>query len=288
MKILVTGATGNIGARVVRRLLARGIRPRIFARDAAKAAALFEGHVDLAVGDLRDAAAVARAVEGCDALFLVTSGPDLEHQDASIAKVARAAGVGRLVKLSSADAEQQVGTGAWHARGEEAVRAAGVPFVFVRPTGFMDNALFWARTIKSHGVVRSSTGDGKIPFVHSDDIADVATKALVTADHLGESLALTGPVALSYGQMAAKIGAAIGKRIAYEPLDEADARRLQAAWGDPPAVVDAHQSIYRAVREGRLDEVTDTVARVLGRPAISFDRWVEQHEAAFRGSADRD
>ena len=160
--------------------------------------------------------------------------------------------------------------------------ATGVPFVFVRPTGFMDNALFWARSIKAEGVVRSSTGDGKIPFVHSDDIADVATRALVAPDLLGESLPLTGPEALSYAQMAAKIGAAIGKRVVHQALGEEEARRMQAAWGDPPAVVDAHQSIYRAVREGRLAEVTDTVERVLGRASLSFDRWVEQHVDAFR------
>jgi uncharacterized protein YbjT (DUF2867 family) len=282
MKTLVTGATGNIGARVVARLLERGERPRIFVRDAAKARARFGERVDVSVGDLQEPASMARALVGVEALFLVTSGPDLEHQDASIAKVAKASGVRRVVKLSSADAAQQVGTGAWHARGEAAIRATGIPFVFVRPTGFMDNALFWARSIKSEGVVRSSTGEGKIPFIHSDDIADVATRALVTADHVGECLSITGPEALSYAQMSAKIGAALGKRIAYEALTEEDARRLQAAWGDPTAVVDAHQSIYRAIREGRLAEVTDTVERVLGRAPIPFDRWVEQHLHAFQ------
>jgi uncharacterized protein YbjT (DUF2867 family) len=282
MNVLVTGATGNIGARVVARLLERGERPRIFIRDAAKARSKFGERVDVSVGDLQDAASMARALVGVEALFVVTSGPDLEQQDASVAKVAKTSGVGRVVKLSSADAAQQVGTGAWHARGETAIRATGVPFVFVRPTGFMDNALLWAHSIKSEGVVRSSTGEGKIPFIHSDDIADVATRALVTADHLGECLPITGPEAFSYAQMSAKIGAAVGRRIVYEALTEDKARRLQAAWGDPPAVVDAHQSIYRAIREGRLGEVTDTVERVLGRSPIPFDRWVEQHVDAFR------
>ena len=281
MKTLITGATGNIGGRVVARLVERGERPRVFVRDAAKAQAKFGERVEVSVGDLEDAASMGRALVGVEALFLVTSGPDLEGHDAAIAKAAEASGVRRVVKLSSADAAQQVGTGAWHARGEAAIRATGIPFVFVRPTGFMDNALFWARSIKSEGVVRSSTGDGRIPFIHSDDIADVATCALVTADHVGESLSITGPEALSYAEMSAKIGAAVGKRITYESLTEDEARRLQAGWGDPPVVVDAHQSIYRAIREGRLAEVTDTVERVLGRPPIPFDRWVAQHRHAF-------
>src|SRR5271170_4521580 len=185
MVYLITGATGNIGSRVTDRLLARGERPRVFVRDAEKARARFHDRVDVVVGDLADAASLTRAMSGVDALFLVNSGPGLEVRDDAAAKVASVSGVKRLVKLSSADAAYQVGTGVWHAAGETALRATGIAFAFVRPTGFMDNALFWARSIKAEGVVRSATGDGKIPFIHSDDIADVAAKALTTPEHEG-------------------------------------------------------------------------------------------------------
>ncbi len=70
-----------------------------------------------------------------------------------------------------------------------------IKFTFVQPSGFMVNSLFWAKSIKAEGVVRSCTGDGKIPFIHSDDIADVATKALTTPEYIGDSLAITGPEA---------------------------------------------------------------------------------------------
>lgn len=279
---LVTGATGNIGARVVERLLRRGERPRLFVRDAGKAATRFGDRVDLAVGDLADAASLARALRGVDALFLVNSGPGLEVRDEAAARVARASGVKRLVKLSSLDARQQVGTGIWHARGETAIRATGIAFVFVQPTGFMDNALFWARGIKSEGVVRSPTGDGRIAFIHSDDVADVATKALTTSEYEGQELPITGPEALSYGDMTARIAAAIEKSLRYESMSEADVARLQITLGEPPAMVEAHLSIYRAIREGRLATVTDVVKRVLARPAIGFDRWVREHVDSFR------
>jgi (4-alkanoyl-5-oxo-2,5-dihydrofuran-3-yl)methyl phosphate reductase len=277
MNCLITGATGNIGGRVVERLLARGERPRVYVRDIHKARSRFGDRVDVAVGDLADAAALARALAGIDVLFLVNSGPGLEVRDEAAANVARASGVKRLVKLSSFDAEVQVGTGVWHARGEAAIEALGIPFVFVRPTGFMDNALFWAHGIKTHGVVRSATGDGRIPFIHSDDIADVATRALDAPDLLGRRLPITGPEALSYADMTAKIAAAIGRPLRHEAASEADVSRFQAGLGEPPAMIEAHLSIYRAIREGRLATVTHEVERILGRPAIHFDRWVAQH-----------
>lgn len=258
-----------------------GERPRVFARDAERARARFGDSVDVAVGDLADPAALARALTGVEALFLVNSGPGLEQRDEAAAKVAKASGVARIVKLSSYDAEMEVGTGVWHARGEAAIEAVGVPFVFVRPTGFMDNALFWANGIKERGVVRSATGDGRIPFVHGDDIADVSVRALYANDLLGQRLPITGPEALSYAAMTAKIAAAIGRPLRHEDASEAEVARAQAAHGEAPAMIEAHLSIYRAIREGRLATVTRDVERVLGRPAIAFDRWVAEHARAF-------
>lgn len=281
---LITGATGNIGGRVVDRLLARGDRPRILVRDRRKAQSRFGDRTEVIVGDLGAADSLARALADVDVLFLVNSGPGLEARDEAAAKVAKASGVKRLVKLSSFDAEPQVGTGVWHARGEAAIEAVGVPFVFVRPTGFMDNALFWAPGIKESGVVRSATGDGRIPFVHSDDIADVATRALMATDLVGQRLPITGPEALSYADMTAKIAAATGqqRRLAHETISDADARNFHLSLGEVPAMVEAHISIYRAIRENRMATVTREVDRVLGRPAISFERWLEQHARAFR------
>jgi uncharacterized protein YbjT (DUF2867 family) len=282
MNYLITGATGNIGSLVVERLIQRGNRPRVFVRDAEKARARYGNRVDVAAGDLADAATLAPALAGIDTLFLVNSGHDLAARDGAAAKVAKAAGVRHLVKLSSIDArEQNVGTGVWHAQGEAAIRASGIAFTFVQPSGFMTNALFWAGSIKSEGIVRSATGDGKIPFIHSEDIADVVIKALTTQEDLGESLPITGLEALSYAQMTATIGAAIGKPIRFQSISDEEARRQQIAWDAPSPLVEARLSIFRAIRDGHLATVTDTVEKVLGRKAIDFTRWAEQNAAAF-------
>jgi (4-alkanoyl-5-oxo-2,5-dihydrofuran-3-yl)methyl phosphate reductase len=282
MNVLVTGATGDIGSRVVDQLLSRGVRPRVFVRDVAKARARHGERVDVAVGDLTDTATLAPALDGVDALFLVNSGHGLEARDEAAARVAKAAGVRRLVKLSTYDAQHGIGTGVWHAKGEAAIRESGVPFTFVQPSGFMSNALHWATSIRAEGVVRSATGDGAIPFIHPDDIAAVAAAALTSPEHAGASLRITGPEALSYAAMTATIGAALGRPLVFEPIPEEEARQKDLERGTAEPLAAAHVSIWRAIREGRLAAVTDGVARVLGRAPLPFTRWVEQNLAAFR------
>src|ERR1700758_1425384 len=146
---LVTGATGKIGSRVVERLVARGDQTRVFVRNADKATRRYSDRVDVRVGDLTDPSTLSRAVDGADVVFLVTAGPDLAEMDKRAADVAKSAGVRLLVKLSTDDVEHGVGTGVWHREGEAAIRDSGIGFVFVQPSGFMDNFLNWADAIKA-------------------------------------------------------------------------------------------------------------------------------------------
>jgi uncharacterized protein YbjT (DUF2867 family) len=276
MRCLVTGATGNIGSLVTRRLIERGERPCVLVRDAVKAREAYGDAVEIRVGDLAaDRASLALAFDGVDALFLVNSGPDLAARDREAAFAARTAGVRQLIKLSTLDARSGVGTGPWHAEGEAAVRESGVAFTFVQTAAFMSNALFWADAIATEGVLRTSTGDGTIAFIHPADIADVAVRALTTRDHLGQSLVITGPRALSYAEMATIVGDAIGRTVRFERITDDEARIGSGAYAD--ALVD----IWRAIREGRVSAVTHEVERILGRAPISFERWALENAGAF-------
>jgi uncharacterized protein YbjT (DUF2867 family) len=283
MKYLVVGATGNIGSRVTRRLIARGERPSVFVRSAKKAKTLFGAQVEIHVGDLeKPGSSLAAALAGVDGTFLVSNGPDLEAQDRTVAFAAKSAGVRQVVKLSTLDVHTGVGTGPWHARGEAAVRASGVAFVFIQAAGFMLNALGWADAIRDESLLRSSTGKGKIAFIHPDDIADVAVAALTVRDHDGQSLVITGPEALSYGEMAAIIGVAIGQQVRFEEISDNQAYAGVVAWAGQGPYADALVDIWRAVREGRLATVSDGVKQVIGRRPISFDRWAEENAGAFQ------
>jgi uncharacterized protein YbjT (DUF2867 family) len=146
----------------------------------------------------------------------------------------------------------------------------------------MSNLLAWAPSIKAEGVVRSSTGDGRRAFIHSDDIAAVATKVLTTREHGRESLPITGPEALTFAEATAKLGAVIGRGLRFQPISDEEARQRYAASSASSPETDAHVSLWRAIREGRLANITDYVERLLGRKPITMDQWARENAAAFR------
>jgi uncharacterized protein YbjT (DUF2867 family) len=281
MTYLITGATGDVGSKVVTHLLQRGDRPRVFVRNAEKAQALFGPRVEIFVGDLTQPESLQPALEGVDELFLVNSGPQIPVLDDLAAKAAKAAGVRHLVKLSSMDVQNGLAIGAWHELGEAAIRASGISFTFVQPTGFMSNLLAWARSIKTEGIVRASTGAGRRAFIHSEDIAGVATAALTTRVYDGQSLPITGPEALTFGDATATIASAIGKGLTFQPISDEEARQRYSAISGSVAETEAHVSLWRAIREGRLAVVTDNVERILGTKPIPLKQWAIENAAAF-------
>jgi uncharacterized protein YbjT (DUF2867 family) len=280
MTHLITGATGDVGSRVVRQLLERGIRPRVLARSEEKARALFGDCADIYLGDLSDPASMRAAMAGADSLFLVNVGPDIPHRDALAASLAKEAGVSGIVKLSSMDVEQGLAIGAWHEKGEHAIRASKVPFVFVRPSGFMNNLLAWAHSIKTERIVRSSTGDGRRPFIHLDDIASVCVVALLTDEYLGQALPLTGPESLTFGDATEILSRATGKPLVYQPISDQQARERHARVSGS-AETEAHVALWRAIREGRLASTTNCVEQILARKPIALEQWAAENAPSF-------
>ena len=146
----------------------------------------------------------------------------------------------------------------------------------------MSNLLAWASPIKAEGVVRASTGDGRRAFIHSDDIAAVAVKALTSRAYYGESLPITGPEALSFAEVTARNGAAIGRPLTFLPSSDEEARKRYSRISGSPEETDAHVARWRAIREGRVAAVNDNVLRILGRKPIALDQWLKENAGAFR------
>jgi hypothetical protein len=104
----------------------------------------------------------------------------------------------------------------------------------------------------------------------------------MTPGYDGESLPITGPEALSFAEATAKIGAAIGKRLTFQPISDEEARQRYSAISESVAETEAHVLLWRAIREGRLATITNNVERVLGRKPIALDQWAIENAAAFR------
>ena len=276
-EILVTGATGNVGRHVVTQLAHAGLKVRALVRDPSRAG-LPEG-VEVVRGDLTAPETLAPALDGVESVFLIWPGFAAQTARPVVDEIARHAR--RIVYLSAQGAELEGDEpGIFHQEVERVIRQSRLSWTFLRPTGFATNTLGWAEAIRQ-GVVRWPYGRASRTLIHERDIAAVAVHVLTSAGHGGAAYALSGPERLTQAEQVAIIGEVIGREVRWEDQPPQEAREyLLAAWGDA-TFVDAALAGWGSFVDTP-EEVTDTVDKLLGRPALTFREWVHDHAADFR------
>ena len=281
MSILVTGATGNIGSRLVRRLTAAGHRVRAFTRSGDRAR--FDEGVEVVNGDFKDQESLQRAMQGVTRMFLLSAAADLEQHDANAIDAAKAAGLELVVKQSVTQAPSKASLiPQWHRAGEERLERSGLGYVFLRPASFTSNALGWVGSVKSDGTIYNPFADTALPVVHPDDIADVAAVVITQPGHAGTAYDITGPEALTVDEQAAILSEVLGRPIKTVPVSDEAMRDGMLKAGTPPTYVEARVGLVQMLRNlGRI-EPSSAVEDVTWKPPRSFRQWVEENVAAFR------
>lgn len=285
--ILVIGATGNVGSEVVRRLASTGTRVRALVRSSQKGAQLESVGAEVVVGDVADPTTLAGPLEGARRVFLVMSpGPDHEKLERSAIDALVRAGRPHVVKLSviAANPDSPSRFFASHGRIEKLIREADLPFTFLRPNDFMQNAFLWASSIASEG--RAYVTPGSISSVDVGDIAAVAVAALTGEGHEGAAYTLTGAEALSRAEQAGKIADALGRKVEIVEIssDQLKAGLLQA--GLPEWIASGLEELQAHYFGPNLgSEVTDDVRRVTGREPRSFDEFARDFARAVGGAS---
>ncbi|NDZ80224.1 NAD(P)H-binding protein [Streptomyces sp. SID10853] len=270
---LVIGATGTTGSRVVARLAAGGHRARAAGRRATAVAG-----AEAVRFDWNDPATHGAALDGADRVYLI---PPLGSLDPAAVMLpflrrARTAGVGRAVLLSSsAIPAGGPAVGQVH----QALPDLFDAWAVLRPSWFMQNFTgghHHARSIREHGTIETATGDGRVGFIDADDIAAVAVHALTCTRAPNTDLILTGPQALSHGDIAGLVTQVTGRTVTHRQLSEEQMRERLSA--DMPAEFAALLAgLDRAIADGAEDRTTDTVERLTGRPPRDFRTFAE-HE----------
>jgi uncharacterized protein YbjT (DUF2867 family) len=280
--ILLTAATGQIGSRAARDLLARGHRVRALVRDPARAAGLVGA--ELVVGSFEDDVALARAVDGVETMLLAgRDGPDSVAQHGRVLAHARRAGVRQVVKLSAigARADSPIALMQEHQEVDEMVAASGIAWTLIRPHLFLQNLLRAAAVIRRDGVLGAPMGAGRYPLVDTRDIGSVCAAVLAApARHAGLTHRLTGPEAVSYDDVAHALAAVALRDVRYVAVDPAEQEERLIAAGNPGwrAFDLAHiASGYRP--EDHV--VTDTIESLLGGPATDLETFVRDHAETF-------
>ena len=282
--ILITSAPGNNANAVIRELTTAGVRVRALLRNPNSAGEIKGPLVEVAVGDFLNPASLDAALRGVEKAFLIPpTDPRSVEMQVNFIRAAKRAGTRHVVKLSvnGADVNSPVRVARWHAEGEKELEASGIPFTHLRPNAFMQNLLGLAPTIVSQGEFYQPAADGKVSHIDVRDIAAVAAKALTGNGHQGKTYVITGPEALSYDEVAAKLSAAIGRPVKYVNVTPEDFKKSLLGWGIPEYMADGLNEFFAAIRAGYCAVVTNTVEEVAQRKPISFDNFVRDFADAF-------
>ena len=279
--VLVIGATGNIGSRVVAELLRSNVVVRALSRT--PESARVPVGVEVVAGDLTTPESLDAALTGVGAVFLVWTAP-LVHAAKAIARIAQY--TKRLVYLSAPYQtphpffQQSNPMASMHAELERLIKAAGLSYTFIRPGMFASNVVhWWAPQIRSGNVVRWPYPAAATAPIDECDVARVAARTLSEDGFAGGDYVLTGPESLTQADQVRLIGEALGRPVRFEEQSPEEFRR-QASGTWPPLVVDMLLEAWHAA-VGLPAYVTTSVGDITGTPARTFRQWVDDHRDAF-------
>ncbi len=272
--ILVIGATGHVGREVVNQLKAAGMPMRIMTRDASRAADLGLAADMVVQGDLREPGSLGDAVAGIEKAYYAT--PDPEDNVVMLENFLAAgkpAGLQHVVRLSarSADITSSDDLARRHGLAEQALENAGLAWTHIRPSWFMQMMVEYA----PGGRMALPGGEGRIGWIDTRDVAAMAVKALTESVHEGKCYTISGPEALSYGDLARLMSDATGRDFVYEDMTPEAYREQQLAAGDEDWYVDLVLQLYANIRAGRYAYLTDEFEAVMGRPATTFAQFAK-------------
>ncbi|MFJ8052386.1 NAD(P)H-binding protein [Streptomyces luteogriseus] len=276
--ILITGATGVVGRETVRLLVEEGVEVAAVTRDP---------HARFPTGTQLVHPTKVPTIEGVEAILLSPRAAGSTAVD--LLAHARETGAARVVVLSALTVQYPAG----HARfrqqfhaGEEIAKDSGLDWTILRSADFAANTLAWAGQIQATGTVRGAYPHARTSTVDERDIAAVAALALTHPHHRGQTYLLTGEQSLSQSEKVAALGAALDRKLSFAEAAPDEIRRGMLAAGLPDEVPDRLLgSLADYAREA--GPTTDTVRRLLGRPARTYATWARDHRAAFTAGGPR-
>jgi uncharacterized protein YbjT (DUF2867 family) len=266
----ITGTSGRLGGRIARRLAATGITQTLLARTPSRAPRL-PGAIAVP-GAYDDHEALVRGLRATDRVLMVSAAesPNRLRDHRTFVDAATQAGVAHLVYISfygaAPDATFTLARDHWHT--EQHIRAAGIPFTFLRDNLYAD---FMPALVGADGAIRGPAGDGRAAVVAQDDIADAAVAVLRDPHpHVGRAYELTGPEALTLTDVARALTAVSGRPVSYASETTAEAYASRAAYGAPDWQLDAWVSTYLAIADGSLAAVSSAIEDLTEHRATSL------------------
>ena len=289
--ILITGAAGQLGQRVIHHLLETYKVPAAnliaASRDTAKLADLATKGVQTRKADFDDAASLEAAFKGVDRVLIISTdalavpGQRLKQHTTAVNAAAKA-GVKHIAYTSMPSPDKSLVTFAPdHLGTENAVKASGLPYTIIRNAWYHDNYMHSMPHNLQGGSWYTASGDGKVPNISRDDCALGAAAALASGTTDSATYTLTGSQSLSADEIAATIASAVGKPLsAVKVSDEQLLQGLLGA-GLPDFVATMLVSADANIRAGNFDQVTDDFTKLTGKQPQTLKDFFVANKAAL-------
>lgn len=284
-RILVTGATGQVGRELVAKL---ANDPTIDVVGASRSPDTTGLDIPMVLLDFEDFSTIEPALEGVDRLFIVTGYTvDMLRQSKALIDKAKKAGVKQIVHLGACgDDETDVAHYGWHQFVERYIAATGLKYTHLRPEIFMQNLLGYGGVpMVNNGVLQHHIGDAAWSWVDTSDIAEVAATALRSPEtHHGKTYRL-GYDAMNFHQVVEIISRVIGQPVRYEarPPEEFLDGVLKA--GGEPAYMTCVYESFKRLGNGDLvghDQIFDNFGAITGKTPSSIEDFVRRNADSFR------
>ncbi|MEF2144575.1 MAG: NmrA family NAD(P)-binding protein [Desulfovibrionaceae bacterium] len=284
-RILVTGATGNVGKAALDALLAAGADVIAGVRDPKDAEALKAQGTEARVFDYADMDSMYPALEGVEQLFLLLPlHQEMRRWGAAMIHAAKDCGVQFVARSSSmgADANAHYQLGKIHGMLDADLEASGIASAVLRPSIFMQNYLLYAPQVRQ-GILPVPEDKGVTSFVDARDVGACAAVALLRPEEFaGSTTVITGPEALDNHQVAAILAEVTGRSVEYRPAETEEMGLMLEEAGLPEWDIHMILSVHRYARNGYTTFVTKAVPYMAGRPAKSFREFAQEFASAWK------
>lgn len=284
-KILVLGATGNIGFTVVQTLTATGHQVRACVSNPEKSRALWQDNdlVEVAHFNFLDTGTYSTALEGISKVFFVRP-PQLSTPKEDMfpfLQFLKERQIAHVVFVSLIGVEKNPVTP--HHKIEKEMMRLGLPFTFLRPSFFMQNLnTTHQEDIQKHDDLFIPAGNARTSFIDTRDIGEIAAICLMnTPQHIGQKYSITGKEALTYYEVAEKMTAILGRKITYSKPSLLRFRATIIKRGTPKAFANVMTMLYFITQMGNAKQITPTAQELLHREATSFDQYVKDYREDF-------
>jgi len=283
--LLVTGASGQLGRRVVELLLETHKGTIIAAtRTPEKLADFSQRGVIVRQADFEDQASLLQAFKGVDRLLLIsTDALDVpgrrlnQHRNAITA--AEQAGVSHVVytSLMNPGPDSPAFVAPDHRGTEEALAKTKMGWTVLRENIYMDLLLMSVAQAIQTGKLFNAIGDGKAAYITREDVAHAAAATLASSFDGRQTLDITGPEAVSQYEVAAIASKILGQEISYVPLELEVLVQNMVAVGLPRPLAEGYASFDTAIAQNKFSAVSKTVEELTGRKPISVADFLSTH-----------